>query len=323
MLLEHVGEQDIVSLDDLRDDPLQALEEDHSIEVVWVDRKLLGEDCSIAAAYDSTRTPARISVANDESSGRRAFSLMHEYGHHLRNQVRPVLMELIGARRRSAALEERMCDAFASLVLIPAQVREEAFLRGVTASAVAGVMSTSTASKQAVAVAAAESMSSPGYVMLVDEGHVTFAARSGGVFPIRRGAEQGPLLNQIAERGGRGVARLEHGWGTSTAELNVDAAVIGGTRVVVAVDGPVPWASFSAGRETWARAAAGVCSSCTREFSTMATPCATCSEHKCPHCGACECAGKVIPDARVCDRCFLTLPPSSFAGSSATCDDCC
>ena len=109
-LLEHVVIQKIVDLEALRQDPAEALRTDTSVEISWVDPALMPTGCSIAAMYQASQTPARIVVACDASLGRRRFSVLHEYAHHLRDQVTEVLEVLFTAPDGGAQLEERVCD---------------------------------------------------------------------------------------------------------------------------------------------------------------------------------------------------------------------
>lgn len=325
LLIDHVRAQGVLDLDVLTRDPLQALAADRSVTVSWVDSAMLPPGCSIAATYNASTTPAQIVVAEDAAPGRRRFSLLHEYGHHLRNQVVPVIAALFAAKGQAAALEEKVCDAFASFILIPAFVRGEAFRDGVTASAVLDLIASSSASEQAVAVAAAESMHAPGYVLLLNvDGEIEFAGRSGDVFPIRRGAPQPGFIARAAASGSarQGIAALNQGGGVVSAELNIDVASRLDRVVAVAVDGPAPWQRFSAGRAAYAKPLEGWCEECARGFETFAT-CALCDDPKCPDCGLCGCGTKPLAGERVCQGCFLVLPPAAYAASTATfCRDC-
>ena len=323
-LIEHVRDQAVVDWDLLTRDPLEALKVDSSIQVTWVRADSLPAGCSIAATYDRSTNPACISVAEDASVGRRRFSLLHEYGHHLRNQVLAVMEALFSTRGLAAGLEEKMCDAFASFVLIPETSRTQAFAAGVTAAAVAELMIRSSASEQAVAVAAAESMREPGYVMLLNSlGEVEFAARSGDVFPVRRATPQSGLLARAATGiAVRGVAAVDQGAGVMSPELNVDSAVALGRTVAVAVDGAAPWQQFSGGRSVYATPLDGWCADCSHGFTTF-TACTLCGEPKCPDCGGCGCQAKEVAGERTCVGCWTVQPPAAFDSPGAErCRDC-
>ncbi|TCC33219.1 ImmA/IrrE family metallo-endopeptidase [Kribbella speibonae] len=324
LLLEQVRSAGVVKLEELSREPRGALQADSSIQVTWVPAERLPPACSIAATYDSSTSPASIAVAEDASFGRRRFSLLHEYGHHLCNQVFAVLEELF-AHRRAAELEEKVCDAFASRVLVPEAARELAFSDGVTARAVVDLMEACSASAQAVAVAAAESMSEPGYVVLLNPaGAAEFAARSGGVFPARRGAPQAGLLKRAAAGAVvRGVAHLDLGGGSTTRELNIESAVAQTCVVAVMVDGPAPWMQFSAGRTAYSAPNDGWCDNCTAAFTTYQAACDSCGDLKCPTCGACGCGCKAIAGERRCTGCFIVQPPRAYESATASrCRDC-
>lgn len=324
-LVEHVTAAGVVDVELLTLDPAEAIGSDSSVEVTWVPADRLPADCSIAATYDWQTSPAQIKVAQDASPGRRRFSLLHEYGHHLRDQDLDVMTALFAAGRRSGELEERMCDAFASLVLMPLQVRESAFGRGVTARGVADLIATSRASAQAVAVAAAESLNLPGYVLLVNRsGECVFAARCGDVYPVRRGAAQEGLLARAgAGPALRGIARVSVGTGSRTSELNIESAPLRNGAVVVAVDGPLPGMPFSGGRAGFANPTEGWCDECTAAFSSFAAGCEECGDPRCPSCGSCSCPTRPVAGERVCPECHDLLPPAAFPTPAArVCSGC-
>lgn len=323
LLLEHVTQDGVVDLDQLATDPEKALLCDRSVSVRWVDRSSLPEGCAIAATYVGDRSPAEITVANDESPGRRRFSLIHEYGHHLRDQVTDVLTALFSFAD-PGWLEERMCDAFASFVLIPTEVRASAFVDGVTARAVIELMGRVSASEQAVAVAAAEAMSEPGYVMLLNHaGEAEFAARSGNVYPIfRRTPQTGLALRAASGEPVRGIDRLNRGTNL-TAEMHLDGATGSGRTVLVAFDGRAPWTLFGGGRAQSAVFDQHHCEQCGYTFTALGAPCPHCGEPKCTECHRCACHERPLGGSRACDRCWTVQPPAAFHSPDAsTCLDC-
>lgn len=319
LLVAHVRGAGVVDVRGLGNDPLLALAADDSIQVSWVDPQSLPPGCSIAATYDRSTSPASINVARDASAGRRRFSLLHEYGHHLRDQSFDVVEGLFGSPQ-PAALEERMCDAFASRLLIPDEARQQTFAGGVTAAAVVHLMNNSSASAQAVAVAAAESMDQPGYVVLLNRaGEAEFAARAGDVYPLRRGTAQTGLLERAARGAvGTGVASLHLGGGTSTRDLNTQTAVAPTYVVAVMVDGPAPWTKLSVGRTTYVPPREGWCDHCTEAFTSYKPACDQCGEPHCPSCDTCGCASTPVAGERMCTVCFTLQPPPAFESNRAT-----
>lgn len=320
VLVEHARSAAVVDLTELSREPRDALAADESVEVRWVDAGSLPPGCSIAATYNRSMSPARISIAQDASAGRRRFSVLHEYAHHLRYQVPEVLTSLFEARGRSSAIEEKMSDAFASFVLIPEEVRLQAFEDGVTAKSVVELIAASSASEEAVAVAAAEAMSEPGYVLLLNPaGQAVFAARSGDVYPVVRGtAQSGDLLRAATGGNVRCLATIEQGGGVRTGELHIDSAPARSHVVVVAVDGRPAWSpGFSLGRNHYSAPPDGWCVDCSKEFSNYQT-CRFCHEPVCPDCGDCGCESRPVQGERTCEGCWTEQPPAAYSSPTAT-----
>ena len=119
MLIAHVQSAGLFNTEALSRDPITALSADPGVRIVWVEPAGLPAGCSIAAACDKSSEPARLLISRDSSVGRRRFSVLHEYGHLLRDLVPAVLEALFASPDAGAALEERMCDEFASRVLLP------------------------------------------------------------------------------------------------------------------------------------------------------------------------------------------------------------
>jgi hypothetical protein len=323
LLVDHVRDEGVVDLDLLCREPKTALESDASVTVHEVDVAQLPPGCSIAATYDRSVVPARISVSNDRGLAGQRFSLLHEYAHHLRDQVPTVLSALFASGRRAANLEESVCDAFASQCLIPASARAEAFADGVTAGRVAALIAGSSASDWAVAVAAAQTLTLAGYVLLLDrDAQVVFAARSLDAIAVRRGTPQSGLLERAA-RGVpcRGMERIALGAGSLTSELSVDAVPVESGAVVVAVDGPVSGGLYSA-RSAWSVVEDLVCDSCSCEYPALGAGCPACGVVRCPECRRCGCEGVPVAGEQLCERCFILKPPAEFSSEKMVCSEC-
>lgn len=324
-LVAHVEEQEVVHLEALRQNAAEALRNDSTVEICWIDPSLLPPGCSIAATYEAARIPARIRVARDASSGRRHFSVLHEYAHHLRNQVPEVLEALFDAPHGGAQLEERVCDEFAAQVLLPQTTVESALGHGVSARAVLNLIHTSSASAQACAVAAARYLPAPGYVVLLGyRGEVLFAARSGDALPVTRGTTQEGLLGRAREGIAlRGRTHVTYASGNNGPEMFVDIAAIGSQRVAVLVTDSPPWGDLALAGTTYEPPAPAVCEHCDDEFVSYDPSCRACGQRVCPECRRCACEPLSTKNERRCDICFLTLPPAAFAnGIVANCKNC-
>lgn len=325
LLIDYVERRGPLDVDQLRVDTIAELGRDPDIEVVFVEPAMLSEDCSIAAAYDRHRTPKRLSITCSASPGRTRFSALHEYAHHLCPYVDEVVEVLWRQPDHGVILEERICDAFAAAVLIPAPIRRAAFDKGVTAAEVIAFIHAQPASRQASAIAAAGRLPAAGYVMLLDrDANAVFTAYHGDMPWVARGTEQSdPLLAAAAQgRRSRGRARIRYASGTESPELLVDAVPMDRGAVVVAVEHSPPWGGFTAGLSNAVVGRDGHCDTC-GDFVSYKRPCSECDEPFCPTCGSCECAAPPPPKgARVCKRCNIEKPPTQFRNGSEACNDC-
>jgi len=327
-LLQHLRDGGI-DLARLADDPVATISALGDVVVVWVDPAVLPIDCSVVACYDAKSRPPRLLVAQDVTTGRRAFSTLHEYAHHLRNHVDSIVDAFWEMPDGGASIEEDLADAFAAAVLLPEQTVAEAFSSGVTAAAVARLWHASPASREACCVSAASQLSSPGYVMLLDQDCISrFAARHGDVFPVRRGTKQTASELAAVLRGGRarGVAQPRYASGVVGGEMHLDAVTDGDYVFVVWVTDSPPWGGLSVPLRVAPTGLDGYCDACAVEFTSWTAACNECGDPRCPECGACSCGQDVAASSstsktRRCARCFLELPISAFDGDSVTCND--
>ncbi|MFC4144816.1 ImmA/IrrE family metallo-endopeptidase [Micromonospora mangrovi] len=307
-------------------DPAAVIVTIDGIVLDWVEPAALGSGCSVAALYSGGETPPRIAVLRDTSEGRRNFSLIHEFGHHLCPSVTAVaaaLWELPDGEE--GPFEEDLVDAFAAAVLLPTDIVSRIFADGVTAASVIRLWQSTTASREACCVAAAHRLPAPGYVMLVEpNSRSQFAARHGDVLPIARGSVQSATRLQSAVRGGtaRGVDRPTFRSGVAGPQMYLDAQGTDGYTIAVWVTDSPDWPSLTAPLATGPVGHDGHCADCGEDFTSWKRPCGTCGEPLCPQCGACECAaGGQRPIAnRLCTSCFLSLPLTAFLGDSTTCN---
>jgi IrrE N-terminal-like domain len=310
----------------LANDPIAALEADPAVCVSWVEPTSLPPECSIAAACDKNRHPARLLISRDASPGRRRFSVLHEYAHLLRDLVPAVLEVLFTAADVGAALEERICDEFASQVLLPDAFLDSVLGSGITAQTVQSLIGAAPASAEACAVAAARKLPAPGYVMLLSpDGTATFTAHNNDVYFVRRGTAQDGLLAQAASgRPARGREQVRYSTGNRSQEMFLDAATSHGRTVAVLVTDSPPWGGLTVGKKHGPEGTTGYCGNCAHEFTIFARSCDICEQPPCPQCGQCACeTPKAVPGERPCDRCYLVLPPAAYPDvSSRTCSEC-
>ncbi len=147
-----------VDLEALSHDPAATLSAIGDVIIVFVDPATLPRHCPVSACYDASSNPPRLLVSHDATAGRRAFSVLHEYAHHLRSHVTPVVDAFWALPDGGVSIEEDLADAFAAAVLLPANTVIDAFANGVTAEAVAGLWHVSSASREACCVAAANNL---------------------------------------------------------------------------------------------------------------------------------------------------------------------
>jgi hypothetical protein len=310
----------------LASDPIAALEADPAVRVTWVEPTALPRDCSIAAACDKSRHPARLLISKDASPGRRRFSVLHEYAHFLRDLVPAVLEILFASANAGAALEERICDEFASQVLLPDPFVESVLRPCTTAQAVQSLIAAAPASAEACAVAAARKLPAPGYVMLLSpDGTATFTAHHSDVYFVRRGTAQDGLLAQASSgHPVRGREQVRYSTGNRGQEMFLDAATVNGRTVAVMVTDSPPWGGLTVGKKRGPEGISGYCGNCAHEFTIFARSCDTCEQPPCPRCGQCACeTPKAVPGERLCNTCYLMLPPAAYPDAGSTvCREC-
>jgi len=326
LLLTHVKEAGLVSLEDLSSDPITTLEASPAVRITWVEPASLPATCSIAAACDKSCEPVRLLVSKDTSLGRRRFSVLHEYAHLLRDWVPDVLEALFTSVNAGEALEERMCDEFASRVLLPDALLEAALGPSITARAVHSLIASAPTSAEACAVAAARRLPAPGYVMLLSlDGTATFTAYNSDVYYVRRGTAQVGLLRRAASGTPiRGREQVRYNSGNRSQEMFADAVTENGRTIAVLVTDSPPWGGLIVGSKHGPEGIDGYCGNCAQEFTAFARACDTCEQPLCPRCGQCACeTPEGVAGERKCDRCYLLLPPATFSKANSTiCKEC-
>lgn len=318
---------DAVGVDprELAADPAAVVVTVDDIVLTWIDSAAASSGCSVAALYSGTEVPPRISVAWDASPGRRAFSTLHEFGHHLCTRVDAIQEAFWDLSDGGMSIEEDLVDAFAAAVLLPADTVIATFASGVDAPSVVSLWQATSASREACCVAAAQHLPAPGYVMLLKpDGRCQFAARNGDVFAIARDSAQPAVKLRPALRGGtaRGVDRPVLASGVGTAEMHFDAVAANGYVFAVWVTDSPAWDALPVPLDSAPVGNTGYCGACDREFTTWKPACRRCGEPQCTACGSCDCEPGTVRQVstRRCDRCFQDLPLPAFDGDSATCN---
>jgi uncharacterized protein DUF955 len=321
------------SYESLADDPFSALGSCSDLAVRLVPEadtslRMATPACSVAGIYVEDETPPVLAVAEAASPGRRAFTLLHEFGHHLQRTDLALMDLLLQQPDNGLIIEEAACDAFAAEVLLPdGLVGRFIDHRGPTGPQIVDLWHASVASRAAVCVRASQRLPSPGHVVLLElDGRVSFAA-STGLPPLARGSLQGTadVVRQACERSGRatGRTRLRYRDGVLGEELHAQVVPMGGYLLLVAVIDGGPWETFSlSARHPGPLAAASTCEhlDCGHEFRSFDPRCPRCKRPTCPACGRCGCEPQVRE--RDCTGCFQRLPASLFTGSSTRCHDC-
>jgi hypothetical protein len=265
-------------------------------------------------------------VVRDASPGRRSFSLLHEFGHHLCTRLGAVADAFWDLPDGGRQLEEDLADAFAAAVLLSERIVDSVFTDGVTAADLVRLWHATSASREACCVAAARLLPAPGYVMLLHpDGRCQFAARNGDAFPIARDTVQIAIKLSRALAGGaaRGVDRPTLPGGVQTGQMYFDAVTEGRYTFAVWVTDSPAWESWPVPLDSGPTGNTGWCASCDLQFTSYQAACGDCGEPRCTRCGRCECepGGSRPAGGRRCDTCFLVQPPHLFTGASTTCNE--
>lgn len=319
--------------DRLQADPFQELSTwaDFTVQLVpeaATDNHSGHPACSVAGVYLDEVNPPILAIARSASPGRRAFTVLHELGHHLQRTQLTLTDVLLAQPDNGDLLEDAACDAFAAELLLPiALVDTYIGNRGPTAPEVVDLWHASSASRAAVCVRAAQRLPGPGHLVLLDEeGLVSFSA-SHALPPLTRGSDQGNVatVRDAYARAGRatGRTRLRYRDGILGEQLHAQVVPMDGYLLVVAVVDSAPWETFSLpSRDTGPIGTGWICEQpdCGHEFRSFGTRCARCQAPMCPRCERCRCAPRVRE--RRCSGCFQVLPVRLFAGTSSRCRDC-
>lgn len=265
-----------------------------NLGVQVVDRAVVGGDCPIAATYESGPPPT-ISVTPTPSQGRRHFSILHEYGHHLSsNSWRTVeLLADYPNQRDANYLQETICDIVAAELLLPGTLTAHVDRKGPTAANIVTLFETSQASREACCVKAAQLIAAHGYVMLADlDGTARFTAAVRTVFRVRRDTAQpadGAIARAAASGHYRGVGHVRFSTGNTSPDHYVDAQRLGAYVFAVFYGDSPPWEKLSIGAPDRGRWIGDEleCEHCEFVGVTHEPRCRLCGQRRCPNCGRC------------------------------------
>jgi len=314
--------------DDLQDNPVRALQARPELIVKLAEEREYGNGCSVSGAYHPATDGLlpTLAIGRSLSHGRRAFTALHELGHHIQLNNIDLAEVLCAPGVDSHALEEAACDEFAAGLLLPADVvAKHIGSKGPTADDVASLIRGTTASRSAVCVRVSQLLPSPGHVVLLNADGTVFFAASSGALPLRRGRQQPhPFLRKAfaaTTHQTHGTVRWSYRDGIQGPEMHAQSADAGGLVVVVSVLDHAPWETFAPpSRQDGPRARGRICVRCHENTWSYEAPCDRCGVPQCHSCGACEC-GPTVKE-RLCTSCWLMRPPRMYTGTSDVCTEC-
>jgi hypothetical protein len=274
-----------------------------------------------------------IAYAPTPGSRREHLTLVHESAHYLIQRDPDVLSTLHDLDDDAGQVaEERVCHAFAGLILVPDQVIERILTgRPPEARQLREVFTTSSGSLEACAVRLAEHLPTNGYMVIADPSsrRIRLASPSPGA-PYQWGRHtplpaHHPLWHAHTTGAPRGQGQVV--W-ASGARMNLWLDAV--------ADGRLVHAMFSETR-SWSGQGLSVLDQLPdlrsahrheRHLPTLRrstwgyTACATCGDVQCQDCGRCGC-GAPVPTTRVCSACHLEKGKGQFRSpASIVCRDC-
>lgn len=286
------------------------------------------DGCGVAGHYDQPRNGsiAVITIANSGPLGRRQFTVLHEYAHHVQRTV-PELSDALWEHPEHHPVEEAACNAFAARVLISCETLDEAIrITGLDATAIRRLSETTVASRQTCTVAVSNRMLGIGGGLILDEnGVVEFSTSVGGFIPPKKSSDQASSDLFRAANRARGTDRAFTGRthftysnGSISDEAYFHGVWCGGRVVALLVRDGAPWEKFSPPTPTRGFVPRlADCAYCAATF-TPNDQCAACREFRCPQ-GHCACTAS---RERRCGNCFLLRSATQFVTGSDRCVDC-
>jgi Zn-dependent peptidase ImmA (M78 family) len=325
-LLDHVSD-DVQQ--DLRFEDAAVAAETHFAPVVLQplpSRSLFHGDCATDGYYDSHIDPMRprIFYASDVNDRRVRFTILHELGHHLLQNVACELLEDIDKLGASIeernSLEESVCHNFAGRILVTDELLRTTIGHGnVRPENVHQLYLEGAASWEAIAVRVAGRLLHRGAIVLISEnGSVRFCAQSPimGWLGWPRGSQVEPggaLSNSLISDQTDEVETYRYGRSYACQMTCETLRIHGG--LVIAVLSELPsdrsWSSVDA----W-EPPVQFCKSCIAVERSVGW-CDDCKGRRCPNCDECGCAIEVKNP--VCSKCHMYKPHRK---GSEVCRDC-
>ncbi len=309
-LVETVGDTE-----PFRDDPQATVESVFGIEVRYRDNVL--SDCDIDGSYD--HKARLITVDARTIATRRRFTILHELGHALVRYDAMLADWLIHFDEGGRHEEERVANAFASLILLPDSLVDHHIpAEGPCAFDILQLAEASNASREAACVRASQKLRSAGLVVLSQGSTVQLAISRGLPFGLRRRTDMGPdsFFADAATREAtrRSGIRLRFAdTENQSSRLEADAATDDrGYTFSVLMETGAPWVSMTAvpsgplGHEI-------DCDLCDGMRITFRAECPTCGDRPCPDHG-CSCDRPAPATVRRCQVCFMELPSAAPDG---------
>ncbi len=326
-MVEVVDEHDDININELTSAPNESVSGCEHISVRYADEVPLA--CQVAGYYDPN--PPTITMHRSMTAERDNFTILHEYAHYLQQQDRDWALGVLAqlSNFESDALQESVCDEFASIVLFPDDVVASKLGTVFDAQFLAELHRDSAASRSACCMRAIQVAPGVTECMVVStdsSGTVHFArSNSNSLFAVPSGSVQEDFVRLFAmasanggKAGGISQVGMRYSNGQTRNDLKIDLAIDHTGRYAFAVITPM----YKFGTPAWERDERECNSgSCGDVFSWTGDLgiCPRCGEPHCPKCSTCGCEK---PISRTCVACFTELSVAESQSGLTTHIDC-
>lgn len=321
---ERAAEETSLPLDELREDPIRAIDEFPDILLRYSDGSIT-TTCQFHGRY--TFRPPTIYVTRSTNRTRDNFTVLHEYGHHLQQHDEPWVFRVLTKLKtfERSLLEERVADAFASIVLVPDVLLRAGFTGTLTARHVASVHAASSASRHVVLRRAIDLADEPTCLVVTDSvGRVRAAeTNSEQLYQPAKDSFQPDLLRLSGDAGyGKSVHGhtrdgLQYSTGAARSDLRVETHSDESGAYFFHMLTP----TYRYGSQQWndedVECGNAACGVTFRAYPSRRHD--VCGGYRCPDCNQCDCDRRPIA---VCPRCFMELSAADAAAGLNEHDDC-